>query len=66
MNPLKALDPDFLIKWLIIDACIFVCRDCTLEENVILGSGTCVEEGASISRSVIGPNCKIGTTFYLF
>ena len=36
------------------------CRDCVLEENLLISRGTSVGGGTVISNSVIGRNCVIG------
>ena len=36
------------------------CRDCKLEENLLISKGTSVGAGTVITNSVIGRNCVIG------
>ena len=42
--------------------CLFFpfCRDCKLEENLLISKGTSVGAGTVITNSVIGRNCVIG------
>ena len=44
---------------------VFVFRGCSLEENVVVGGGTCIGDDSFVSHSVIGRNCKIGTYQWL-
>lgn len=39
---------------------VTLARGCTLEENVVVGGGTCIGDDSFVSHSVIGRNCKIG------
>ena len=35
-------------------------RGSVVEENVVVGGGTCIGANSFVSHSVIGRNCKIG------
>ena len=38
-------------------------RDCTLEEDVVIGRNSSIGTGTFITKTVIGVNCKIGERF---
>ena len=56
---LRLLDCELLIKFPF-------CRDCVLEENVLISKGTSVGAGTVITNSIIGRNCVIGRKHSFF
>merc|ERR1712098_55803 len=44
---------------------VTLARGCDLQRDVVVGSGTTIEGGSSISRCIIGKNCHIGENVHL-
>lgn len=41
-------------------------RSCQIGRETVIGKGTTVSDNTRITQSVIGRNCKIGTTYYYY